>query len=248
MSSPALRQSDSDSLFHGLVTSFHSLATAAASLLRANRTVPRWAIATAALSPVLGTGGWLVAEALQPASYSPMRDTVSVLAGEAGTDRWVMTVALFLVAGCYLLTAVGLTGIRRSARILLIVTGVAVVGIATAPEPASGPSTRHLAWTVLGAVAIALWPAFVARRGSPRSPILSVRGSVAVTAVFVALIVWFLVEAQGGHMLGLAERVTTSTEASWPFVVALALRRATPRTGRWAASDGEKWRSSWEAL
>jgi hypothetical membrane protein len=193
-----------------------------------SRTVPPWAIASAALSPVLGTGGWLIADAFQPASYSPIRDTVSVLAGQAGTDRWIMTGALFLAGVSYLLTAVGLATIRRFARILLIVAGLAIIGIAASPEPASGPNARHLAWTVLGAVTIAVWPAFVARRGSPRPLILSVYGSVAVTVVFAALVCWFLAEAQGGGMLGLAERLTTSIEASWPFVVALALRRHEP--------------------
>ena len=218
MSSPALRQRDALS---------GGLATSAASAARASRAVPRWAVASAALAPVLATVGWLVADALQPASYSPVRETVSVLAGQAGTDRWVMTGALFLVGGCYLLTAAGLAGIRRPARILLVVAGVAVTGIAVSPEPASGPSARHLAWTVLGAVAIAIWPAFVARRGSPRSPVLSVPGAAVVTVIFVALLGWFLAEARGGDMVGLAERLTTSIEASWPFVVALALRRST---------------------
>src|SRR5262249_6558460 len=60
--------------------------------------------------------------------------------------------------------------------------------------------------------------------------ILSVYGSVTVTVVFAALLCWFLAEAQGGGMLGLAERLTTSIEAAWPFAVAIALRRTTPRT------------------
>lgn len=204
------------------------LAGSAASPARSGRTVPRWAIGSAAMSPVLGTGGWLIADALQPASYSPIRDTVSVLAGQAGTDRWIMTGALFLAGGCYFLTAAGLAVIRRSARMLLIVAGLAIIGIATSPEPASGPTARHLAWTALGAVTIAVWPAFVARRGSPRPLILSAYGSVAVTVVFAVLVCWFLAEARGGGMVGLAERLTTSIEASWPFVVALALRHTTP--------------------
>jgi hypothetical protein len=35
--------------------------------------------------------------------------TISVMAGQAGTDRWIMTGGIFLVAGCYLVTASGLT-------------------------------------------------------------------------------------------------------------------------------------------
>jgi len=63
---------------------------------------------------------------------------------------------------------------------LLTVAGMAGLGIAASPEPASGATPRHLAWTVLGAVTIAVWPAFAARRASPRPLILSVCGSAAV--------------------------------------------------------------------
>ena len=104
-----------------------------------------------ALEPVLLTGSYLVAGALQPASYSPVRKTISVMAGQAGTDRWIMTGGIFLVGGCYLVTAAGLTGVRAAARVLLIVAGLAGIGIAASPVPASGATPRHLAWTMLGA-------------------------------------------------------------------------------------------------
>src|SRR6185369_8163290 len=76
-----------------------------------------------------------MAGALQPASYSPVRSTISVMAGQAGTDRWVMTGGIVLTGGCYLVTAAGLTGLRASARALLAVTGMAGLGIAASPEP-----------------------------------------------------------------------------------------------------------------
>ena len=97
--------------------------------------MPAWAIVSAGLTPILLTGGWLVAGALQPASYNPVRDTVSVMAGHAGTDRWVMTGALLLVGGCHLVTAAGLGGFRVPARVLLILAGLSSVGIAVSPEP-----------------------------------------------------------------------------------------------------------------
>jgi hypothetical protein len=158
-----------------------------------------------------------------------MRTTISVMAGQAGTDRWVMTGALFLVGGCYLVTAAGLTGVRAPARALLIVAGLAGIGIAASPEPARGATPRHLAWTVLGAVTIAVWPAFAARRTSPRPLILSVYGSAAVTAVFAALLGWLFIETRDGSVLGLAERLTSSIQTCWPFIIAVALRRARPR-------------------
>lgn len=194
--------------------------------VRSGRAVPGWAIIGAALSPLVLTGGYLVAGALQPASYTPIRETVSVMAGQAGTDRWFMTGALFLVGGCHLITAAGLTRLRAPARFLLVVAGLSSIGIAASPEPAHGSTPRHLAWVALGAVIIAVWPAFVARR-APRQPlILSVYGSAAVTAVFVALLGWLVIETRDGSLLGLAERLDSSVQTTWPFVVAVALRRS----------------------
>src|SRR6478736_3830864 len=112
-------------------------------------------------APAAGPGR--LAGTLQPASYSPVRSTISAMAGQAGTDRWVMTGGIVLTGGCYLVTAAGLTGVRASARALLIVAGLAGIGIAASPETARGATPQHLAWTMLGAVTIAVWPAFAAR-------------------------------------------------------------------------------------
>jgi hypothetical membrane protein len=209
--------------------------------VRSNPAARPWAIVSAGLAPILLTGAYLIAGILQPASYSPVRTTISVMAGQAGTDRWIMTGGIFLTGGCYLVTAAGLTGARASARALLIVAGLAGIGIAASPDPARGATPQHLAWTVLGAVTIAVWPAFAARRTSPRPLILSSYGSAVVTAVFVALLGWLLTETRDGSVLGLAERLTTSIQTCWPFIVAVALRRTRrPRPGPAAggAMDG----------
>jgi hypothetical protein len=154
------------------------------------------------------------------------------MAGQAGTDRWVMTGGIVLVSSCYLVTAAGLTGVRASARAQLALAGMAGIGVAASPEPAAGATPRHLAWTVLGAITIAVWPVFAARRAAPRPLILSGYCSAAVTAVFVALLGWLLAETRDGSVLGLAERLTTSIETCWPFITAVALRRSwRPRTG-----------------
>ena len=113
------------------------------------------------------------------------------------------------------------------ARILLAVAGLSSIGIAASPEPARGSTPQHLAWTSLGAVALAVWPAFVARRAPPRPLILSSYGCAVVTAVFIALLGWLVIETQGGSDLGLAERLFLSTETCWPFIVAIALWQTT---------------------
>lgn len=100
--------------------------------------VPGWALASAGLSPVLVTGAWLAAGVLQPPSYDPVRDTISAMAGRAGTDPWVMASALLAVGVCYFLTAAGLAGLRAPARVLLAVAGLSGIGIAVSPEPVTG--------------------------------------------------------------------------------------------------------------
>jgi len=193
---------------------------------------PRWAVMSAILSPLVLTVGWLVAGRLQPPSYNPIRQTVSVMAGQLGADRWVMTAALLAVGACYLITAAGLRAVGWWARLMLIVAGACSFGIAASPEPAAGPSALHLTFTGIGAVMIATWPAAAAWGGPRRHFLLTARGCATVTASFMAMLAWTVVETHGGTDLGLAERLTASVQTTWPFIVALLLRwPSEPDTG-----------------
>jgi hypothetical protein len=217
-------------------------------LVRAGRSVPGWVVGTALLAPAVLVGGWLAAGALQPVSYSPMRQTMSVLAGQAGTDRWVMTAALVLVGSCQIATGAGLAGVRVPARILLVLTGLSTLGIAASPEPATGPTPRHLAFAVSCAVTTAAWPALAARRRPARPRVLSVRGCAAATVVFAGLSCWLLIAARdGGGDLGLAERLTSAVQALFPLVVALALRHAARDAGSQRRRRQERFRH-WRAV
>jgi Protein of unknown function (DUF998) len=209
-------------------------------LLRAERPVAGWAVGTALLAPAVLVGGWLIGGALQPASYSPMRQTMSALAGISGTDRWVMTAALVLTGACQIATGAGLTGVRLPARILLILTGLSTLGIAASPEPAAGPTSRHLAFAVSCVVTTAVWPVLVARRGPAQPWILGACGCAMVTLAFAGLSCWLLIAARyGGSDLGMVERLTSAVQGLFPLVVALALRR----TARQRPSDDR--RSNW---
>lgn len=199
---------------------------------------PRWAITSAAMAPLVLTAGWLVADSLQPPSYSPMQQTVSVMAGYNGADRWVMTGTLLAIGCCYLVTAYGLAGVRQPARIMLIVAGLCSFGIATSPEAAPGPSDVHLAWTAVGAIMLAAWPA-VAGWSGPRQPFVPGRRTcVFATIAFTAMLAWVVLETQGGNDLGLAERACASVQTCWPLVVAIMLRwRPRPQADAQPAGD-----------
>src|SRR4029079_13041390 len=73
----------------------------------------------------------------------------------------------------------------------------------------------------------------------PRRPTLRAGGPAAVTAVFAALLGWLLAETRDGSVLGLAERLTTSIQTCWPFIIAVALRRTRrPRPGPATGGNG----------
>jgi hypothetical protein len=201
-------------------------------LERAGRPVAGWTVGTALLTPAVLVGGWLIAGALQPTSYSPMRQTMSVLAGDSGTDRWVMTAALVLVGCCQVATGAGLSEVGMPARILLILTGLCTLGIAASPEPVTGPTSRHLVFAVSCVVTTAVWPVLVARRAPPKPWILGGYSCATVALVFVGLSCWLLIAARdGGGDLGMVERLTSAVQGLFPLVVALALRRQ-PRPDR----------------
>jgi hypothetical membrane protein len=205
-------------------------------LLPSRPPVPGWAVVTALLAPVVLVAGWLIAGALQPASYSPMGQTISALAGQSGSHRWVMTVALLLVGCCQMATGAGLTAVRLPARVLLVLTGLSTLGIAATPEPATGPTPRHLAFAVSCVVTTAVWPVLVGRRASAQSWILSVHGCATVTALFAGLSCWLLIAARAGAAdLGMVERLTSAAQGLFPLVIAVALRRP---GGTQATRDG----------
>jgi hypothetical protein len=195
--------------------------------LRADGAVPGWAVGTALLAPVVLIGGWLIADALQPTSYSPMRQTMSVLAGQPGTDRWVMTAALVLVGSSQIATGAGLLAVGMPARVLLILTGLSTLGVAATPEPATGPTWQHLAFAGSCVVTTAIWPVLVARRGPDQPWLVSVAGCAALTVIFAGLSCWVLIAAKdGGGDLGMVERLTSAVQGTLPLAVALALRQA----------------------
>lgn len=156
----------------------------------------------------------------------PVAQGLCGLAGHSGTDRWVMIAALLVVGGCQITTGAGLTAVRMPARILLILTGLSTLGIAATPEPATGPTSRHLAFAVTCVVTTAVWPVLVARRAPAQSWILGVYGCATVTVIFAGLSCWLLLAARGGGGdLGMVERLTSAVQGLFPLVVALALRQ-----------------------
>src|SRR5271169_2465117 len=99
------------------------------------RDVPWWGLVSSAAAPVLMISGWTVAASLQP-QYDPVADTVSALAAQGATDRWVMTLTFLLVGGCYIVTALALRPARTLGRLMLIAGALGGMLVAANPEHA----------------------------------------------------------------------------------------------------------------
>ena len=191
------------------------------------RPIPRWALASAGAAPVFLVGGWILADALQPPGYDPIRDTISALAALGATDRWVMTSGLAGLGACHVVTALGLRPVRSRGRVVFGLGGVATVMVAVFPQPAHGNSVAHTIAATVAFVALGAWPALAAAPRSP-TPLLSRSVSWAASGVLLGLVAWFAAELHGGQR-GLAERAAAGAQALWPLAVVVTTRRARAR-------------------
>ncbi|MEV4489307.1 DUF998 domain-containing protein [Micromonospora coxensis] len=187
------------------------------------RAVPRWALLSAALAPVLLIGGWSLAAARQPGGFDQVTGTISALAARDATDRWIMTLALLGLGVCHCVTAVGLRPARPAGRLVLALGGVATVAVAVFPLPSGrGSSTPHGLAAAVAFGALALWPALAAGR---RPSAVSIAAGTACAALLLALVGWFVLElVAGGPRIGLSERVAAGAQALCPLLLAVALR------------------------
>ena len=206
-------------------------ATLASSIAGVPLARPRsLALVCALLIPLVMSGSWIVADQLESADYSPVRQSVSTLAGHAGRHSWIVTAALYVAGVCYLIVAFCLTQLRWRARVGLVVAGACSFGIAAFPEPVGGSTPQHVAFTVLGAVTLAIWPLLCLRRDAPRWTPVSPQLSVLAATVFFGLLMWTFAETRHGDLLGLAERLSTGLSGCWAAVVAYSMRQDVQRT------------------
>lgn len=180
-------------------------------------------------APAVLIGGWALGASLQPTGYNAMVDSISALAAQGAVDSWLMTGALFALGASYFTTAFGLHAAATPGRVALACAGVASVLVALSPEPAGGTSLRHLVTTGIGFTLLALFPVLAAE--SETSPVWALRPSTgyAVSALMAAGAAWFLIELHGHGAAGLAERILTGAQASWPLIVVAACLLAPAR-------------------
>jgi hypothetical membrane protein len=197
--------------------------------------IPWWSLVSAAAGPVLLIGGWTLAESRQPPDYDPVRDTISALAAQGATDRWIMTSALAGLGACYLITAAGLGSAKSAGRCVLAVGGVGTVLVAAFPQPVEGNSVAHTVAATVAFVALAAWPVCAARR-RPCPALLTPTASVIATLGLLGLVGWFALELHGGQR-GLAERFAAGAEALWPLAVVFTARRFLRRSAQGSAGS-----------
>lgn len=186
---------------------------------------------SSAAAPVLLVGGWTLGASRQPVEFSSVTGTISALAADGATDRWIMTGALVGVGVCHCVTAAALDGVAaRQGLVVLTAGGVFTVGVAAFPQPVSGGSAAHTAVAALAFGALAAWPFLAARREAPL--VLRPAASVPAGLLLSALVGWFTMELRGGQRVGLAERVAAGAQSLWPLAVVAAVRPGTGKFGR----------------
>lgn len=189
------------------------------------RLVPKWALVSSGCAPVLLAGGWTIAGLREGPAYDPATQTISVLAAYGASGSWVMTGALVALGACHLLTAWGLRAAALAGRVALGGGGVAALAVALIPAPSSGGSLRHGSVVAVGFALLAVWPVLAAHRGRAAPWGLRPVPSLVVTALMGVGAAWFLIEVHDRGVIGVAERVVTSVQSLWPFVVVASCLR-----------------------
>ena len=192
------------------------------------RNVPWWGVLSSATAPVLLVGGSTIAATLQPPSFDPLTDTVSVLAAVGAVSRWLMTLTFLAVGTCDVITGLALRPASAAGRLILVAGAAVGMLVAAYPQQAGGGgSLPHAIWASVGFAALAVWPAGAWRRG-PGVP-WGLRPTVCAgaVAVLVCLLAWFAAEVvTGAGQAGLAERVLGVAQAVWPLTVVLSCRHS----------------------
>ncbi len=165
---------------------------AAAATVVIVRDVPWWGVVSSAAAPVLMVTGWTIAAGLQPRSFDPVAEPVSVLAAVGATDRWVMTLTFLVVGACDFVTGLALRPARAPGRLILMAGAVAGLLVAANPEhPGSSIPLPHMIWAAAGCAVLVAWPAWAWRRGPSVPWGLRPTVSAGAVAVLLALVAWF---------------------------------------------------------
>jgi hypothetical protein len=137
----------------------------------------------------------------------------------------MMTGALFALGICHLLTAWGLRAASLAGRVALGGGGVSALVVALLPAPSSGGSLRHGSAAAVGFALLAIWPVLATDRSEAAPWGLRPVPSLAATAVMGVGAAWFLIEMHRQGAAGVAERLVTSVQSLWPFVVVASCLR-----------------------
>ncbi|MFJ9411531.1 DUF998 domain-containing protein [Streptomyces sp. NPDC101393] len=189
--------------------------------------VPWWALLSSGCAPVVLVGAWMIAEQLHGPGYEPVTQTISLLGADGAGGQWVLNGALIALGVCHLVTAWGLRAASLAGRLALGAGGLAAIVVALSPEPTSGGSLRHGFVVGVGFTLLAVWPVLAATRAKGPPWALRPAASITATALMGLGAASFLIELQGHGAAGVAERVLTTAQSLWPFVVvASCLRHA----------------------
>lgn len=178
----------------------------------------RLTFTVAIAGPILLIVGWTIAAHVQPLAYNSVRDTISTLAAQGATDRWLMTVALYGLGVSYLGTAYLLDRLARSGRLLLALGGLSTLLVASYPQPRSGESHAHTVAATVAFGVLAIWPILAIPRRSPGSSSFRLWSYLA-SLVMASFVLWFLFDRHGADR-GLIERLAAGSESLWPVVAA----------------------------
>lgn len=171
--------------------------------------VARYALVSSSIAPVALIGGWMLAATRQP-TFDATEQTISALAAQGATDRWIMTTGFVALGICHMTTALGLRSARPAGRLALGFGGFLAILIAVFAIP----SNLHNPIATASFVALTVWPVL--------SGVPTTRIATAATVVLSGLLLWFGLTLSS-DTVGLSERAVAGAQVLWPLAVVVWL-------------------------
>lgn len=184
----------------------------------------------AIIGPIQSVLGWFIAGSLW-AGYDPVKQTISDLAANESSVKWIMSG--FFVFGALLTLVIAIYGrtLALPGRIALALSALCTFGLTIFPTPLVGYSLMHRIFAISSFVLSAGWPILAMRFNQGAPWILKPWVSIIGTALQAALALWFLSTwtNPSATNVGVWERVVSVSQALYVSAVVLVSHRAVSR-------------------
>ena len=179
------------------------------------------ALWAATLGPVVTFIGYTIGALLWP-GYDGVKKTISDLAANDSPVQLFISSVFIFGAICDIVVSHYAKAFRTSARIAILLAGLATIGLTVFPTPNQEDiSVEHRIFAISSFILFVVWPLLTIRRGPDAPPMLRPKVAIIGTLFLLSISVWFLSlwADDSSTIVGLGERIGVAAQGLYPMIV-----------------------------